>query len=148
MSPSALWLIVDFHPEFRVLVIAPRENIQAKWMKDYGNFCANNVRFPDLRVKSLRGGPTRPLVACGNLREFVHEAAVDARRDFFLRMTSFSMGLGADSESWKERRAHLKHEVPWLADEVFDLRSKEAFKDNYARAVCCAIPTFDLAIRN
>ncbi len=56
------------------------------------------------------------------------------------------MGLSADKEGWKEQRRQLRRELPWLADEVFDLRSKEAFKDNYARAVCCALPTFDLVI--
>jgi len=143
---GAMALFRHFNPEFRLLVIAPRENIQTKWMKELGNFCANNVRFPDLRVKSIRGGSARPMVACSNLHSFVHEVGVDARRDFFLRMTSFSMGLSADKEGWKEQRRQLRRELPWLADEMFDLRSKEAFKDNYARAVCCAIPTFDLVI--
>jgi superfamily II DNA or RNA helicase len=54
---GAMALFRHFSPEFRVLVIAPRENIQRKWMKELGNFAKNNVRFPDLRVKSLRGGP-------------------------------------------------------------------------------------------
>lgn len=143
---GAMALFRHFNPEFRVLVIAPRENIQEKWMKELANFCANNVRFPDLRVKSLRGGPARPMVACRNLHSFVHEVGVDSRRDFFLRMTSFSMGLSADKEGWKVQRQQLRRELPWLAEEVFDLRSKEAFKDNYARAVCCALPTFDLVI--
>jgi len=143
---GAMALFRHFNPEFRVLVIAPSENIQNKWMKELGNFCANNVRFPDLRVKSIRGGPARPMVLCNNLPSFVHEVGVDARRDFFLRMTSFSMGLSADKEDWKEQRRQLRRELPWLADEVFDLRSKEAFKDNYARAVCCALPTFDLVV--
>ena len=53
---GAMALFRHFNPEFRLLVIAPRENIQTKWMKELGNFCANNVRFPDLRVKSIRGG--------------------------------------------------------------------------------------------
>ena len=143
---GAMALFRHFDPEFRVLVIAPRENIQDKWMKELGNLCANNVRFADLRVKSLRGGPARPMVACRNLHEFVHETAVDPRRDFFLRMTSFSMGLSADEGRWVDKRDGLKREIPWLADEAFALRKKEAFKDNYARAVCCAVPTFDLVI--
>ena len=66
-------LFRHFDPEFRVLVIAPRENIQRKWMKELGNFVKNNFRFPDLRVKSLRGGPARPIVMCDNLRDFVHK---------------------------------------------------------------------------
>lgn len=143
---GAMALLRHFNPECRVLVIAPRENIQRKWIKELGNFTKNNVRFADLRVKSLRGGPARPMVMCESLRDFVHEACVDSRRDFFLRMTSFSFGLGADTEGWKRERNHLRRELPWLADEVFDLRSKDAFKDNFARAVCCAIPKFDLVI--
>ncbi len=58
---GAMALFRHFDPEFRVLVIAPRENIQMKWMKELGNFCSNNVRFADLRVKSIRGGPARPM---------------------------------------------------------------------------------------
>ena len=134
---GAMALFKHFNPEFRVLVIAPRENIQLKWVKELGNFCANNVRFPDLRVKSIYGGPASPTAVCGNLRSFVHEVTLDQRRDFFLRMTSFSMALSADKDNWNEQRRQLRRELPWLANEVFDLRSKEAFKDNYARAVCC-----------
>jgi hypothetical protein len=139
-------LFRHFDPEFRVLVIAPRENIQRKWMKELGNFVKNNFQFPDLRVKSLRGGPARPIVMCNSLGDFVHQVSVDSRRDFFLRMSSFSFGLGTDPEQWKTQRDNLRRELPWLADEVFDLRSKEAFKDNFARAVCCALPKFDLVI--
>jgi CRISPR/Cas system-associated exonuclease Cas4 (RecB family) len=143
---GALALFRHFNPEFRVLVIAPRENIQRKWMKELGNFCRNNVRFGDLRVRSLRGAPARPMVACENLHSFVHEAAVDARRDFFLRLSSFSFGLAADKEAWKAERNRLRQELLWLPDEVFDMRSKELFKDNFARAMCCGLPTFDLVI--
>ena len=61
-------------------------------------------------------------------------------------MGSFSFGLGKDPAQWKTQRDNLRRELPWLADEVFDLRSKDAFKDNFARAVCCALPMFDLVI--
>ena len=82
----------------------------------------------------------------GLLGDFVHQVSVDSRRDLFLRMSSFSFGLGKDPEQWKAPRDNLRRELPWLADEVFDLRSKDAFKDNFARAVCCALPRFDLVI--
>ena len=143
---GAMALFRHFQPEFRVLVIAPRENIQRKWMKELGNFCSNNVIFPDLRVKSVRGGPARPMVACENLRGFVHEVSVDSRRDFFLRLSSFSLGLGQQAEDWKKERDKLRRELPWIADEVFHRPTKEEFKDNFARAVCCALPRFDLVI--
>jgi len=147
---GVLALFRHFDPGFRVLVIAPRENIQKKWMKDLRNFVEHNVRFPDLRVKSVHGRPLRPLVACANLVELVGEVAVDPNRDFFVRMTSFSLpvsGRGSvDPDAARRLRHGLRSALPWLGDRVFDLRNKREFKDNVARAVCCALPPFDLVI--
>lgn len=146
---GALALFRHFQPDFRVLVIAPKENIQLKWMKELRNFVAYNMRFPDLRVATIDRRPARPLVACESLLEFVREVAVDSRRDFFLRLSSFSLALGndADRHGWRWLRDELKKEVPWLPEEALDLRSnKDVFKDNVARAICCALPVFDLVI--
>ncbi|QAT82967.1 helicase domain-containing protein [Corallococcus coralloides] len=143
---GALALFRHFNPDFRVLVIAPRENIQNKWMKELTNFATHNVRFPDMRVVSLDGRPARPLVSCANLIELVHETSVDPHRDFFVRMTSFSLATGKTSEDWKKLREALRHHVPWLKDDALDLRNKEQFKRNFARALCCALPRFDLVI--
>ncbi len=90
---GAMALFRHFQPDFRVLIIAPRENIQMKWVKELNNFVEHNVRFPDMRVKSLDGRPVKPLVACGNLLELIHEVTVDSNRDFFTRLTSFSLPL-------------------------------------------------------
>ena len=147
---GALALLRHFKPDLRVLVIAPRENIQHKWMKELRNFVANNVRFPDLRVKALDGRPARPLAACANLLELVQEATLNPDRDFFLRLTSFSLPVtgrdAVDPDASRRLRDGLRKALPWLADEVFDLRNKQAFKNNVARAVCCALPRFDLVI--
>jgi len=146
---GALALFRHFQPDFRVLVIAPRENIQRKWMKELGNFSAHNLRFADLRVVSADRQPVRPLVACDNLIEFVRESVVDPNRDFFLRLSSFSLALGGDNDrsGWVRVRDDLRREVPWLPESALDLRGrKDTFKDNFARAVCCAIPAFDLVI--
>lgn len=144
---GALALFRHFNPGFRVLILAPRENIQRKWMKEATNFAKNNVRFADLRVKALGGHPARRLVACENLSELVRESLVDPDRDFFVRMSSFSLPLGSDLAGWARARDDLRQSLPWLRDEVFDLRTrKEVFKDNVARAICCALPKFDLVI--
>lgn len=147
---GALALFRHFRPHFRVLVIAPRENIQKKWMKEMRNFVAHNVRFPDLRVKSLDGKPARSLVMCQNLLDLVHEASLDPNRDFFMRLTSFSLAMrdrGDDGRQERRRlRDGLRRHLPWMADEVFDLRAKHLFKDHVARAVCCSLPRFDLVI--
>ena len=147
---GALALFRHFNPGFRVLVLAPRENIQNKWMKELRNFVAHNVRFPDLRIKSLENRPVRPLVACANLLDLVHEAGINPNRDFFLRLTSFSLPISGkdkvDSDAARPLRDGLRKSLPWIEDEVFDLRAKTAFKDNVAKAICCALPVFDLVI--
>ncbi len=141
---GALALFRHFCPNFRVLVLAPRANIQMKWIKEFGNFVRHNVRHTDLRVKGLDGRPARPLVACHNLVELAHEVCLDANRDFFARLTSFSLPFAETSGD--KLRASLKARLPWLSDDLFDLRNKAAFKDNFARALCCALPEFDLVI--
>jgi hypothetical protein len=147
---GALSLFRHQNPGFRVLVIAPRENIQRKWMKEVQNFVRYNYRLSDLRVRNLSGKPARHLVRCDSLLELVREANLDPDRDFFARLTSFSIAIGgeksANPDDARRMRSGLRRYLPWVKDDVFDLRSKQTFKDNFASAVCCALPTFDLVI--
>lgn len=147
---GAMALFRHFDPQFRVMIIAPRENIQNKWEKELRNFVQHNVRFADLRVKATDGRPARPLVSCHNLLDLVHEAVLDPNRDFFTRLTSFSLPLAGgdrvDSDAARRLRAGVQQRLPWMPDEIFDLRNKQEFKDQFARAVCCALPVFDLLI--
>ena len=147
---GALALFRHFNPSFRVLVIAPRENIQRKWQKELLNFVEHNVRFSDLRVRALDGKPARPLVHCENLVDLLGDATLDPNRDFFARLTSFSFGLRGrdlvDPDAAREVRRQLREHLPWLSNEVFDLRDKAGFKDNIAMAVCCGLPVFDLVV--
>ncbi len=143
---ATLALFRHYDPTFAVLVLAPRENIQRRWMKELKNFVAHNVRFPDLRVKAADDSPARGLVACDRLLDLVRETSIDPNRDFFLRMSSFSLPLGNDRAGWQRLRDDVREHLPWMKDEIFDLRNKETFKDNFARALCCALPVFDLVI--
>src|SRR6185436_14531126 len=59
---AALALLRHFNPRTRVLVLAPRENIQKKWIKELRIFTEVCVRYSDLRVKSIQGTPARGLV--------------------------------------------------------------------------------------
>src|SRR5215218_285064 len=68
---GAIALFRHFQPDFRVAVIAPRENIQAKWLKEWDNFARYIARIPDLRVRALNGGPARHLAKCDNLQQFI-----------------------------------------------------------------------------
>ena len=147
---GALALFRHYQPNFRVLVLAPKENIQAKWMKELRNFVSHNVRFADMRVKNIDDRPARPLVRCNSLLEFVNSATRNADRDFFLRLTSFSLPVAGrhtpDRKAVRQMRDRFREYLPWLRAEAFDLRSKRDLKDNFARAVCCALPEFDLVI--
>jgi hypothetical protein len=139
---GAVALFRHFNPGFRVLFIAPRENIQTKWQKEFRNFAGSNVRFADLRVRGFGGQPARPLVHCDGLLSLLRETALDPDRDFFARLTSFSLPLGREEESWTKLRDHVQQQLPWLASSALDARSK----DNLARALCCALPVFDLVV--
>lgn len=147
---GVLALLRHYQPRFRVLILAPRENIQQKWMKEMRNFVAHNVRFRDLRVRGVDDRPVRPLVACNKLTDFVRESSLNRERDFFLRLPSFSLPVGGrysvDPDAARNLRDGLRAQIPWLSDEIFDLRSKQDFKDNVAQAINCAIPEFDLVI--
>ena len=147
---GAMALFRHFDPQFRVLIIAPRENIQNKWEKELRNFVQHNVRFADLRVKATDGRPVRPLVSCHNLLELVHEVVLDPNRDFFTRLTSFSLPLAGtdrvDGDAARRLKEGLHRSLPWMPNEIFDLRNKQEFKDQFARAICCALPEFDLLI--
>ena len=59
---GALALFRHFDPSFRMLVIAPRENIQDKWIREWRNFVRHIVRVEDLRVKGIGGAPARAMV--------------------------------------------------------------------------------------
>lgn len=147
---GALALFRHFDPSFRVLILAPKENIQDKWARELQTFVDRNVSVTDLRVRGIDGRVARPIVQCQNLIELVHESTVDPDRDFLLRMTSFSLplaGRGAvDRDAGHRLRDRLRECLPWLPDDLFDLRSKDQFKEHVAQAVCCALPVFDLVI--
>lgn len=143
---GAVALFRHFQPSFRVAVIAPRENIQQKWIKEWFNFASHIVRVPDLRMKGLHGGPARPLVKCESLRQFVRETTVNPEREFFLRLSSFSLGTGDDESDLRSVRDRFERDLPWVADAIPTLHSKKDFKDGLAKALCCAIPEFDLLV--
>jgi superfamily II DNA or RNA helicase len=143
---GALALFRHFEPSFRVLVLSPRENIQRKWHKELQNFVANNVRFADLRVKAPDGKPARAAVHCNSLLDLVEETSVNPDRDFFCRLSSFSFALGDAPEGWHKQRDRIRRLLPWVPEGALDLRGKDAFKDNVARVLCCALPHFDLVI--
>jgi len=140
-------LFRHFQPHWRVMIVAPRENIQLKWKKELLNFTAHNWRVTDNWVRALSGAPAYGLAVCRNLIDLAREAALNPDRDFLLRLTSFSLGLSENNpERWRQKRDEILREIRWLDSGLFDLRNKDVFKENYARAVNAILPKFDLLI--
>ena len=138
-------LLRYFDPHTRVIVIAPRQNIQEKWKKELTNFVRNNWKIIGNRVKSLESTPVWEPVVCGNLPIFAREALLNQDRDFFLRMTSFSLSA-KNIEDRKRSRDLLVDAIPWLRNHHIDVSSPEGFLDTYAVALNGAIPDADLVI--
>ena len=63
-----------FNPHARIVVVAPRENIQRKWIKELKNFVRLNWQLTGNRVKSLQDEPAWAPVYCPSLVDFVGEA--------------------------------------------------------------------------
>ncbi len=147
---GAVALFRHFNPGFRVLFIAPRENIQKKWKKEHENFLKHCVRFVDLRVKGFGDRPARSQVICDRLATLAAEASANPNRDFYTRLTSFSLPLGdpdVDDErgGWQRLKRQLCRALPWLDRAAFSGRGT-ALKENIARALNAALPSFDLVI--
>lgn len=139
-------LFRHFQPGWRVLYIAPRENLQLKWKKELLNFTRHNWRVIDNRVKTFSEAPAYGISLCQNLLDLARQCSLYARRDFIVRLTSFSFPLGSETRQWQAKRDELLREIPWLDRAQFDLRNKEVFKQNYARGINAALPHFDLLI--
>ena len=139
-------LFRHFQQDFRILVVAPRENIQKKWIKEWRNFVDRVVKVEDLRVKAVGGEPARSLVKVNSLVDLVTKASQDPDRDFVARLTSFSLPAGSVTDAVETRRKELLAVVPWLTPDLLDARNKDRYKRNVGRSVNCALPVFDLVI--
>ena len=142
---GVMCLLRYFNPKMRVIVIAPRANIQKKWKKEMLNFVDGNWRVVGNRVKSLDSTPVWEPVICESLHEFAHEVLLNQDRDFFLRMTSFSLV----SNEWKTRKSHqdrLCELMSQLKKSDFDLSGPISFQNSFGVALNLAFPQADLVI--
>ena len=142
---GVMGLVRHFSPGARMLVVAPRANIQLKWVKELRNFIRNNWRLTDNRVKSIQGTPAREPTICHSLAEFAHELTTSADRDFFLRMTSFSLALKHVELRDRYKRQILRH-VDWLPDAALSSRTEREFREQYGRALNALLPAIDLLV--
>lgn len=135
-----------FNPSLRVLYICPSNNVQDKWYnREYRSFTHLNVKVNQYRIRTLDGKPAAPRVNCRNLQELIHSASLGYFADFFVGMSSFSMSLKEDVSQWHRRLDELKEQLPAYSFEG-KVAEKMDVKDQFARALNYALPTFDLVV--
>ena len=100
---GVLGLLRHINPATSVVVIAPSENIQRKWVKELLNFVRFNWKIADNRMKGLDSQPVYDTIVCGSMDEFGTAARINDNRDTFLRMTTFSLGVKNAVSSWNRK---------------------------------------------
>ncbi len=144
-------LVRHFNPDARVVVLAPRENIQHKWIKEYRNFVDRNWQVVDNSVRGLDNRPAREQIPCHSLADLARECCLSADQDLFLRMTSFSPQLGGkdshtQKKGMKRAKERLRAALPQLTRTSLDLRAPDRFRDDYGRLINAVVPPIDLLI--
>lgn len=142
---GVLGMFRHLNPAARVLVIAPRENIQLKWIKELRNFTRVNWRVEDNRFKGLDGQPVYDAVPCSSLEEMADVVRTGDRTDPFLRMTSFSLALNS-SEAQRRCRNWLLRMAPWIGRSFLQSRDLYGFRDAFGQALNALMPEWDLLI--
>jgi hypothetical protein len=150
---GTIGLLRHQHPGLRVLYIVPKRNLQDKWRKEIRNFTANNWRVTDHRVKSFQGLPVVAPVVCDNLLDLAHEVALDANRDFILRLSSFSLPLSSKDggAGWRKKAEQIRAAFPGLSERALEIDGRmadanENRKDAFAFALNDLLPRFDLLV--
>jgi len=142
---GVLGLLRHLNPQSRVMIIAPRENIQRKWIKELSNFVVHNWKIEDNRFKGLNGKPVYEPINCGSLQEFSTFSRIRDQRDPFLRMTMFSIS-SRQPKSRNRYRKMLRSMFPWINQSLMSSRDPFEFRDDYGRVVNALIPNIDLLI--
>ncbi len=132
-------------PEARIVVLAPRENIQLKWIKELRNFIRDNWRVEDNRVKNLNHQPIRPPIACHSFDDLARLLRVDDACDLFLRATTFRVAVKTP-EGQERCRARLLPYIPWVDQGLLSASEPKVFRDMYGRVLNALIPDIDLLV--
>ena len=142
---GVLGFLRHLDPLARVMVIAPRENIQRKWVKELTNFVRINWKIEDNRVKGMDGRPAREGTVCHSLVELADVVRLNDDHDLFLRSTSFSASV-RDSDAQKRLRGPLLQRIPWIPRNRLRVGHPLDFRDRYGRALNALLPDIDLLI--
>lgn len=142
---GVLGLLRHVKPQARAMIIAPRENIQRKWVKELSNFVRVNWKLEDNRFKNLQGGPVRAPIVCNRLRDLAFALLRHEDCDPVLRMTTFSVAV-KDPERRKRYVEQIHEYAPWLAKPLRGIRNPDEFIIRLGFAINGLLPQLDLLI--
>jgi hypothetical protein len=105
-----------------------------------------NWLIEDLRVKAFGGAPARPIVPIHRLDDLAFEAQVDDDRDFFMRLTSFSLSRSLAGHDDIERDKVIEL-LPWLRKKDLPATTDRArLRSLLGQAINVALPHYDMVI--
>ncbi len=154
-------LVYALKPDAKIAVIAPRENVQTKWMDDYRNFIRDHYVSFDGKVKDeILGRPLHRPCFASNLREFASNLIAEPRGLHLLRLTSFRRPIVIQEDesvaSVVDRLTDDFRCLGWEVDVAFRGNFRRCMADSdtgrnacrqwYAAALHSLLPEFDLVI--
>lgn len=134
-------------PGFRVLYLAPSQNVLGKWHgRELPAFIRNNVRHSDMRVRGPDGTSPARSAACMRVDDWLKCAVSDPDvLDVFVPLSALSFQLCGESPEWYNRVKELAGHGGVQVD-LRRVREKKAFKDKAAEVINDAIPYYDLVV--
>ena len=142
---GVLGLLRHVDPNARAMIIAPRENIQRKWVKQLSNFVRVNWKVEENRFKNLHGAPVRPLVVCNRLHDLAFAMFRYEVCDPILRLTTFSVAV-KDADRRRRYTNEIGEYAPWLADQLRAARCPNEFIARLGFAINGLLPELDLLV--
>lgn len=140
-------LFRHLQPGFRVLYLAPSQNVLQKWhRRELPAFIRNNVRAPDMRVQGPAGLSPAASAACLRADDWLQAAVTDpSALDVFLPLSALSFPLTGEESNWYTRVKDMAARAGVKVD-LRGVREKSTFKDKAAGIINLAIPRYDLVI--
>lgn len=140
-------LFRHLQPDFRVLYLAPSQNVLSKWHdRELPAFVFNNVRNADGRVRNADGSPAASHVECMNVDQWLTNAVRDGSTlDVFVPFSALSFQLTGDAPQWSERIRSLADLGNYRLN-LTGVKKKDSYKDRAAEIVNDSLPYYDLVV--
>lgn len=134
-----------FQPNFRVLYLAPSQNVLQKWhARELPAFLANNVRHGG--APASNGVPSNDARPCMRVDDWLKVAVSEPTvRDVFVPLSALSFQLIGEPEDWYKRVKGMA-ESAGVSVDLTGVKTKATFKERAAEIINDAIRCYDLVV--